>query len=169
MGILWEDDAWQEYLDWQTQDKKTLRRINKLIKDIQRCAIIPCNEFSCPIKFTNRDTINWTFRGKNRTMGLEHKEVHYGRINLYESRGDYYIPNLILDEEPEQDVFYGKYGDLRRDYLQEHRPGLWMVLVNSGKLADHLKGVERMAEQRMDTLLPQLMKVAGGNRRIESQ
>ena len=36
MGILWEDDAWQEYLDWQTQDKKTLKRINKLIKDIQR-------------------------------------------------------------------------------------------------------------------------------------
>ena len=90
-------------------------------------------------------------------------ELTYTRV------GDYYIPNLILDEEPEQDVFYGKYSDLRRDYLQEHRPGLWMVLVNSGKLADHLKGVERMAEQRMDTLLPQLMKVAGGNRRIESQ
>ena len=90
-------------------------------------------------------------------------ELTYTRV------GDYYIPNLILDEEPEQDVFYGKYGDLRRDYLQEHRPGLWMVLVDSGKLADHLKGVERMAEQRMDTLLPQLMKVAGGNRRIESQ
>ena len=34
----------------------------------------------------DRDTINWTFRGKNRTIGLEHKEVHYGRINLYESR-----------------------------------------------------------------------------------
>ena len=30
--------------------------------------------------------------------------------------GDYYIPNLILDEEPEQNVFYGKYGTLRRDY-----------------------------------------------------
>ena len=29
MGILWEDDAWQEYLDWQTQDKKTLRRITE--------------------------------------------------------------------------------------------------------------------------------------------
>lgn len=36
MGILWEDDAWQEYLDWQTQDKKTLRRINKLLKEILR-------------------------------------------------------------------------------------------------------------------------------------
>ncbi len=36
MGILWEDDAWKEYLIWQEEDKKTLRRINKLIKDIQR-------------------------------------------------------------------------------------------------------------------------------------
>ena len=30
----------------------------------------------------------------------------------YTKVGDYYIPNLILDEEPEQDVFYGKYGSL---------------------------------------------------------
>ena len=79
----------------------------------------------------------------------------------YTKVGDYYIPDLILDEEPGQDVFYGKYGDLRRDYLREYKPKLWIVLVNSGKLADHLKGVERMAEQRMDTLLPQLMKAAG--------
>ena len=55
---------------------------------------------------------------------------------------------------------YG-YCPLRRDYLREHKPKLWMVLVNSGKLADHLKGIEQMAEQRMDTLLPQLMKAAG--------
>ena len=75
--------------------------------------------------------------------------------------GDYYIPNLILDEELEQDTFYGKYGSLRRDYLRDHKPKLWMVLVNSGKLVNHLKGVEQMAEQRMDTLLPQLMKAAG--------
>ena len=36
MGVLWEDEAWQEYTDWQKQDKKTLRKINHLIKDIQR-------------------------------------------------------------------------------------------------------------------------------------
>ena len=36
MRILWEDRAWNEYLYWQTQDKKTLKRINTLIKDIQR-------------------------------------------------------------------------------------------------------------------------------------
>ena len=33
---IWSDDAWEDYLYWQTQDKKTLRRINLLIKDIER-------------------------------------------------------------------------------------------------------------------------------------
>ena len=34
--MLWEERAWQEYLDWQTQDKRTLKRLNALLKDIQR-------------------------------------------------------------------------------------------------------------------------------------
>ena len=33
---IWSDDAWDDYLYWQVQDKKTLRRINALIKDIER-------------------------------------------------------------------------------------------------------------------------------------
>lgn len=33
---LWHDDAWEDYLYWQTEDKKTLRRINKLLQDIER-------------------------------------------------------------------------------------------------------------------------------------
>ena len=33
---IWSDDAWEDYLYWQTQDKKTLKRINLLIKDIER-------------------------------------------------------------------------------------------------------------------------------------
>lgn len=33
--ISWTDDAWDDYVYWQTQDKKTLRRINALIKDCQ--------------------------------------------------------------------------------------------------------------------------------------
>lgn len=33
---IWSDDAWADYLYWQTQDKKTLKRINLLIKDIER-------------------------------------------------------------------------------------------------------------------------------------
>lgn len=36
MKTLWEDRAWNDYIYWQTQDKKTLKRINALIKDIKR-------------------------------------------------------------------------------------------------------------------------------------
>ena len=36
MKLLWDDRAWEDYLYWQTQDKKTLKRINSLLKDIQR-------------------------------------------------------------------------------------------------------------------------------------
>jgi toxin YoeB len=33
---LWYDSAWEDYLYWQTQDKKTLKKINTLVKDIER-------------------------------------------------------------------------------------------------------------------------------------
>lgn len=36
MKLLWDERAWDEYCYWQTQDKKTMKRINSLIKDIQR-------------------------------------------------------------------------------------------------------------------------------------
>lgn len=36
MRLLWEDRAWEDYLYWQTQDKRTLKRINLLIRDIKR-------------------------------------------------------------------------------------------------------------------------------------
>lgn len=36
MRKLWQDEAWEEYLDWQTQDKKTLKKINRLLTDIDR-------------------------------------------------------------------------------------------------------------------------------------
>ena len=37
---IWSDDAWADYLYWQTQDKKTLKRINLLIKDIERNGVL---------------------------------------------------------------------------------------------------------------------------------
>lgn len=36
MRLSWEDRAWEDYLYWQRQDRKTLKRINALIRDIQR-------------------------------------------------------------------------------------------------------------------------------------
>ena len=36
MKKIWFDRAWEDYLYWQSQDKKLLRRINELIKDTER-------------------------------------------------------------------------------------------------------------------------------------
>ena len=36
MNLTWTEIAWQDYLYWQTQDKRTLKRINMLIQDILR-------------------------------------------------------------------------------------------------------------------------------------
>ena len=37
---IWSDEAWDDYLYWQLQDKKTLKRINLLIKDIERNGLL---------------------------------------------------------------------------------------------------------------------------------
>lgn len=36
MYKLWSDKAWEDYIYWQVQDKKTLKRINELLRDIER-------------------------------------------------------------------------------------------------------------------------------------
>ena len=36
MELVWQTNAWEDYLYWQTNDKKILLRINELIKDCQR-------------------------------------------------------------------------------------------------------------------------------------
>ncbi len=38
MHLIWFEKAWKDYLYWQTQDKKTLKKINEIIKDIERSA-----------------------------------------------------------------------------------------------------------------------------------
>lgn len=86
----------------------------------------------------------------------------------YTKVGDYYIPDLVLDE-PELEKFYGKYGDMRREYLREHRPALWASLVNSGRLDDHLTTIELLAERRMDRMLPQMMEAAGVTEELKAR
>ena len=55
MNKLWTDDGWADYLYWQSQDKKTLKRINELIKDIERNEALKYRKgFSRRIDETNR-------------------------------------------------------------------------------------------------------------------
>lgn len=36
MKIIWDDEAWKEYVEWQTIDRKIVKKINELIEVIQR-------------------------------------------------------------------------------------------------------------------------------------
>ncbi|WP_269477204.1 TnpV protein [Hominibacterium faecale] len=81
------------------------------------------------------------------------KELTYIRV------GDYYIPNLKLAEQPDKPI--GKYGRMRRRYLKEYRPALYSSLLLSEKLYSHLLQIDEAANERMDILMPQLMKAAG--------
>ena len=61
-----------------------------------------------------------------------------------------YYPDLYLPEETEYPI--GKYGMLRKSYLQEHRKGLYLELVFAGKLNKHLHQIDEECNQMMDRL-----------------
>ena len=77
----------------------------------------------------------------------------------YTRCGDYYIPNLKLAEQPDKPI--GKYGRMRQRYLKEYRPVLYSSLILTEKLYPHLLEIDEAANERMDILIPQLMKAAG--------
>ena len=77
----------------------------------------------------------------------------------YTQSGDYLIPNLAL-EEPETIRPLGKYGRMRKTYLKEHRPILYNNLLLSGKLTEHLAEIDKTANQRLEQMVPELMKAA---------
>ena len=78
----------------------------------------------------------------------------------YTKNGDYRIPNLKLSEEPESKPL-GKYGMLRKTYLQEHRPILWNQMILSETLFPHLREIDETAHRRLEQMMPELMKSAG--------
>ena len=80
--------------------------------------------------------------------------------NLTYSRyGDYYIPNLTLTNTETKPL--GKYGRMRKKYLQEHRPVLWNSMILSEKLYPHLREIDETANRRLEQLMPELMKKNG--------
>ena len=81
-------------------------------------------------------------------------------MNLtYEKCGDYLVPNLIPNPEPEEAL--AKYGLMRRNYLKEHRRGVYSGMLMTGKLKVHCLEIQRQAEERMDFLTEQMAKTEG--------
>ena len=82
--ILWDIDAWNDYVYWQTQDRKTLKRINLLIKDISRS---PFEGLGKPEPLKGTLTGFWSRRidEENRLVYIVEEKV----IILISCRGHY--------------------------------------------------------------------------------
>ncbi len=74
----------------------------------------------------------------------------------YHKSGDYYLPNLVLEDTEVQPI--GKYGRMRKRYLKEHRPGLYSTMLLEGELFQHLAEIEKACEERIDLLTQQMAK-----------
>ncbi|WP_455089265.1 Txe/YoeB family addiction module toxin [Peptoanaerobacter stomatis] len=82
--IQWDFDAWEDYLYWQSQDKKILKRINLLIKDISRN---PFDGIGKPEPLKENLTGLWSRRidEKHRIVYL----VEENKVLIFACRGHY--------------------------------------------------------------------------------
>ncbi|MCD8383899.1 MAG: TnpV protein [Clostridiales bacterium] len=77
----------------------------------------------------------------------------------YTKCGDYYLPNIALSDTTHYHI--GKYGRMRRTFLQEHRPIQYSDLVLTEKLFPHLAEIDEACRQRLEIMIPAMAKQEG--------
>ena len=80
--------------------------------------------------------------------------------------GDYYLPNLVLNEE---EPTYGKYGMLRKQFLKEHRSARYQYLLLTGKLNEHLNQIDQEAREQVEMLMKQMAEKKGVTEELKVQ
>ncbi len=89
-------------------------------------------------------------------------------MNLtYEKCGDYLIPNLIPNPEPEGEL--RKFGLMRKSYLENYRRGIYSGLLLSGELKKHLLMIQEQSEERFELLVEQMAKQEGVTEQMKEQ
>ena len=89
---------------------------------------------------------------KNKNLKKEFTDEKTGIS--YKLVGDYYLPNLTLEQE--EKVTLNKYGLLRLDYLKKHKKADYIILFMNKELNQHLKEVQEIAKTRVNKLIEQL-------------
>ena len=95
------------------------------------------------------------------------KQIYDEKNGLsYTLYGDYYLPNLEIDEE---EPTYGKYGIMRKQFLKEHRSARYQYLVLTGKLTEHLNQVDKEAREKVEMLVEQMAEQWGVTEKLKMQ
>ena len=76
----------------------------------------------------------------------------------YRQVGDYFIPDIEL---PERNYEIGKYGRMRHRYLKEHHKIQYTTMILNGTLYDHLEEIDRICNERMETMVATMTKQQG--------
>ncbi len=77
----------------------------------------------------------------------------------YTQVGDYLLPNLVMDPQPEGEI--GLWGWRRKQYLKEHRKGTYNAMLLNGTLTQHLIDTNTEALDLMESLVKQMAKAEG--------
>ena len=81
------------------------------------------------------------------------KQIYDEKNGLsYTLHGDYYLPDLEINEE---EPTYGKYGIMRKQFLKEHRSAKYQYLVLTGKLTEHLNQIDKEVREKVEMLAEQ--------------
>lgn len=83
----------------------------------------------------------------------------------YVKIGDYLIPALTV---PDKKYNIGKYGMLRRTFLQEHHSAIYSVMMMNGTLLQHLEDVNKMCCEELDRLILQMAEREGVTEALKS-
>lgn len=86
------------------------------------------------------------------------KETKTDYSLTYRQAGDYLIPNLILSEQisPLTEERIGKYGQMRKNFLKQHRTMTYNALLLEENLYPQLREIDQMADQRMEQYMKEL-------------
>ena len=84
----------------------------------------------------------------------------------YTQVGDFQLPNLVLDSQPSGSI--GKYGRMRKRYLEEKKDGTLTALVLSGKLTQHLMEINDLCQEQIETLSRQMAQQDGVTERLKA-
>ena len=85
----------------------------------------------------------------------------------YTKRGDYYYPDLTLPHQSDEDI--GRFGRMRKRYLKEHRKALYAILMTKLELNDHLREINRQANEQIEFITFQLAKAEGVNEELKAR
>ncbi|WP_294855219.1 TnpV protein [uncultured Oscillibacter sp.] len=85
----------------------------------------------------------------------------------YHEQDGFMIPDLVMPQQPE--VHLGKYAELRRKYLKNHRPVVYANLLTTFKLTEHLAEIEEQALETVNRLTEQMAKAEGVTEELKAK